>query len=219
MADEKLLRDIDAYVEDLCLAPDDVLVQALKDAEAGGLPQINVSASEGKLLYLLAKMNGARRILEIGTLGAYSTIWLARALPTGGKLISLELSEKHATVARKNVARAELSNKVEIRVAPAVQSLDKMIAAGEPPFDVVFIDADKVSYPAYLERALKLVHSGSLILGDNCLRRVVLEVAQDADARGIRAFNETLARDPRLEAIIIPIVRHSIDGLAIARVK
>jgi caffeoyl-CoA O-methyltransferase len=219
MADDKLLRDIDAYVEELCLSPDDVLVQALNDAEAGGLPQINVSASEGKLLYLLAKMNGARRILEIGTLGAYSTIWLARALPPDGKLISLELSEKHAAVARKNVARAELSDKVEIRVAPAVQSLDKMIAAGEPLFDVVFIDADKASYPAYLERALKLVHSGSLILGDNCLRRVVLEVAQDADARGIRAFNETLARDPRLETIIIPIVRHSIDGLAIARVK
>jgi caffeoyl-CoA O-methyltransferase len=219
MPDDKVLRDIDAYVERLCSVNDPVLEQALKDADAAGLPQINVSPSEGKLICLLAKMSRARRILEIGTLGGYSTIWLARALPPDGKLISLELNEKHASVARKNVERAGFSGKVEIRIGAAAESLDRMIAAAEAPFDLVFVDADKRSYPAYLERVLKLVQPGSVILGDNCLRRVVLEVADDADARGIRKFNEMLASDARLETIIIPIVRHSIDGLAIARVK
>jgi predicted O-methyltransferase YrrM len=175
MPDDKDLRAIDAYVEGLCVPADPVMAQALKDADEAGLPQINVSSCEGKLLLLLGKMAGAKRILEIGTLGGFSTTWLARSLPADGKLISLELMDKHAQVARKNIERAGLKDKVEIRVAPALASLDEMIAAKEPAFDVIFIDADKAGYPAYLERAFKLVHPGSLILGDNALSRVLTD--------------------------------------------
>ncbi len=218
MSDD-LLRKIDDYVADQFAPVDSTLETALKDAAEAGLPEIHVSASEGKLLYLLVKMVNARRILEIGTLGGYSTIWLARALPENGKLISLELSDKHAEVARKNIQRAGLSEKVEIRVGPATNSLDQILRMEESPFDVAFIDADKASYPQYLERCMKLLRPGGLILGDNCLRRVTHEIADNPDSRGIQQFNETLAGDPRLESIVVPIIRHKIDGLAIARVK
>ncbi|HYF51736.1 MAG TPA: O-methyltransferase [Planctomycetota bacterium] len=219
MSDDNLLREADQYMEGLFVPTDDALQSALKDASDGGLPQINVSPCEGKLLYLLAKMNGAKRILEIGTLGGFSTIWLARALPSDGGMISLELSEHHAKVARRNVERAGLSRLVEIRVGAAMLSLDAMISGGEKPFDLIFVDADKENYPGYLERAFKLVRSGSIILADNTLKPAVWQGRNDPYTNGIRNFNEMLARDPRVETIIVPIVRHSLDGLAIARVK
>jgi predicted O-methyltransferase YrrM len=208
-----MLEEIDRYIEELCVPSNAAFKQALHDAAKAGLPEINVSPNEGKLLYLLAKIAGARRILEIGTLGGYSTMWLASALPADGKIVSLELEEKHAAVARKNLERAGLLSKVEIQVGDARQLLAKL----KPGFDLVFIDADKESYPVYLDFALKLTHSGSLILADNVLRRVT--EGNDSHAHGIREFNRKLAACPELETILLPIVREKIDGLAIARRK
>jgi predicted O-methyltransferase YrrM len=213
--DLALLNEVDRYIESLCVPADPVLVAALRDAQAAGLPEINVSPNEGKLLYLLAKLANPRRILEIGTLGGYSTIWLARALPADGKLITLELEAKHAAVAHRNLARAHLDGKVEVRVGPALDSLARLVADGVPPFDVVFIDADKESYPAYLDWTLKLTRPGSLILADNVIRRAV---AAAPGTNAIREFNRKLAAHPRLETILVPVVRHEVDGLAIARV-
>jgi caffeoyl-CoA O-methyltransferase len=207
-----MLEEIDRYIEELCVPSNPVFEQALKDAAAAGLPEINVSPNEGKLLYLLAKIASARHILEIGLLGGYSAMWLASALPADGKLVSLELEEKHAAVARKNLERAGLLAKVEIQVGDARQLLAKL----KTGFDLVFIDADKESYPAYLDYALKLTHPGSLILADNVLRRAV-GGNDDSHARGIREFNRKLAGCPDLETILLPIVREHIDGLAIAR--
>jgi len=203
--------DIDLYIQELCVPHDATFEQALRDAVAANLPEIHISPNEGKLLHLLAKIAGARRILEIGLLGGYSTLWLASALPADGELISLEISEEFARVARKNLDRAGLLPRVDIRVAPAQESLAAMVRVGEEPFDVVFIDADKEGYPAYLDFALRLTHPGSLILADNVLR-------DGGAAPGIKEFNQKLTGNPRLEAIILPIIRHKVDGLAIARV-
>jgi predicted O-methyltransferase YrrM len=211
----KELAAIDRYIEALCVPPNPDFEQALRDAAAAGLPEINVSPNEGKLLYLLAKIAGARRILEIGTLGGYSTLWLASALPADGTLVTLELDANHAEVARRNLERAGLLAKVEIRVGDARQSLARL----EPAFDLVFIDADKESYPVYLEFALNLTHPGSLILADNVIRGGSVANAAPADpgTRAIRELNHRLATDPRLETILLPILRERIDGLAIAR--
>ena len=215
------LTTIDRYIEQLCVPPNAVFEQALRDAAAAGLPEINVSPNEGKLLYLLAKIAGARRILEIGLLGGYSAMWLASALPTDGRLVSLEVDEKFAGVARQNLDRAGLLAQVTIRVGDARQSLDQLVRVGEPPFDLVFIDADKESYPVYLDFALRLTRPGSLILADNVIRdgRVTDAQATEPNIRATREFNRRLAAHPGLETILLPIMRDSIDGLAIARVK
>jgi predicted O-methyltransferase YrrM len=214
----ELLREIDTYIEDLFVPPDEVLEAALRDSRRAGLPGINVSPNEGKLLQLLTGIAGARRILEIGTLGGYSAIHLARALTDDGTLISLEIDEHHAEVARNNVARAGLSERVEIRVGDAHELLAALIEDDEGPFDVVFIDADKGSYPSYLEASLRLVREGSLILGDNTIRGGTVLDPQDASARATREFNERIARDPNLSGIVLPLIREVIDGLTIARV-
>jgi len=208
---------LDRYISDLCVPPDAALDAAVRDAQAGGLPEINVSPNEGKLIYLLARLVNPRRILEIGTLGGYSTIWLARSLPADGRLITLELEEKHAAVARRNLARAGLAGQVEVRVGPALSTLQAMIQAGAAAFDVIFIDADKDGYPAYLDWSLKLAHPGTLILADNVLRRVTESPSGGSD--GIREFNRKLAAHPALECILVPILRGQPDGIAIARVK
>ena len=214
-----LLRRIDDYVEDLFAPKDETLEAALRDAQGAGLPEIHVSAVEGKLLYLLAKISGARRILEIGTLGAYSTIHLARALPEDGELTSMELNEEHAEVARRNVERAGLSGRVQIAVGDARELLAAMVGEGFEPFDLVFIDADKDGYPEYLDRALELSRPGPVILGDNAIRGgTVLDAEDGSSSAAVREFNEKLAEDPRLEAIVLPILRERVDGLAIARV-
>ena len=214
------MLQVDAYIEELCVPRDRPLEEALRDAKAAGLPEINVSPNEGKLLFLLAKLTGAKRILEIGLLGGYSTIWLARALPKSGRLVSLEIDENFARVAHKNLQRAGMLPKVEIRVDPALASLKKMVRAKEMPFDLVFIDADKVSYFDYLDWSLKLVHPGSLILADNVIRGgAVARYGGDANVRAMKKFNRKLARHPKLETILLPVMRQRIDGLAIARVK
>jgi len=215
---EKLAQQVDGYIEGLFVPHDEALAQGLKDAEAAGLPSINVSANEGKLLYLIAKMAQARRVLEIGTLGGYSTTWLARALPSDGKVITLELDQKHADVARKNLDRTGVGAKVEIRVGRASDSLQKMIAQGEAPFDLIFIDADKPGYVEYLNLALQLAHPGTVILADNLIRNgcVMDNHPGDESARGAKAYNDALARQPRLESIILPILRENLDGLSIS---
>jgi predicted O-methyltransferase YrrM len=214
----KLLREIDDYVADLFAPPDEALEAALRDSREAGLPEINVSASEGRLLQLLAEIAGARRVLEIGTLGGYSAIHFARALPGDGTLVSLELEQRHAEVARNNVERAGLSDKVEIRVGDAKGLLAAMVDGGEQPFDLIFIDADKEGYPEYLDWSLRLSRPGTLILGDNAIRGGSVIDPQDESGRAMREFNERLARDPRLSAIVLPLLRERIDGVAIARV-
>jgi caffeoyl-CoA O-methyltransferase len=214
-----LLQRVDDYVEGLFVPPDPALENALRRSREAGLPEINVSATEGKLLRMLAEMVGARRILEIGTLGGYSAIHLARALPENGALISLELDERHAAVARENVAEAGLESKVEVRVGDARESLVGIDENGEGPFDVVFLDADKGGYPEYLEWAIRLSRPGSLILGDNAIRGGEVLDPESQSSRAIREFNEKLARDERLSALVLPLIREGIDGLAIARVR
>jgi len=214
----ELLQEIDDYIEDLFSPSDETLEAALWDSRRAGLPEINVSPNEGRLLQLLAEMTGARRILEIGTLGGYSAIHFARALPDDGTMISLEIDEHHARVARNNVERAGLSQRVEVRVGDAHELLTALIEDDDGPFDLIFIDADKGSYPAYLDASLRLVRPGSVILGDNTIRGGTVLDPQDATARATREFNERIARDPRLLGIVLPLIREYIDGLTIARV-
>ncbi len=215
----KLLREIDDYVAGLFAPTDEALQAALRESEAAGLPPINVSATEGRLLQVLVEISGARRILEVGTLGGYSAIHFARALPPDGALISLELDERHAEVARRNVGRAGLSERVEIRVGDARESLRGLVEGGEGPFDLIFIDADKEGYPEYLDWALRLARPGSLILGDNTIRNGSVIDPDDSSSRAIREFNERLAENPRLSAIMVPLLREGVDGLAVARVR
>ena len=215
-------KSIDRYIENLFVPPDPALSAALKDSENAGLPEIHISPNQGRLLYLLARIAGARRILEIGLLGGYSTIWLARALPADGQMISLELEEKHARVALKNIERAGLQARVSVRMGSATAIMDQMIRANEAPFDLIFIDADKTGYSDYLQRSMQLVHSGSVIIADNVIRdgKVLKpDGGGDEDARAIQKFNRELAADTRLEGILLPIIREIMDGMAIARVR
>jgi caffeoyl-CoA O-methyltransferase len=214
----KLLGDIDAYVEGLFVPPDEALEAALRDSRDAGLPQINVSPNEGRLLQLFAELVGARRILEIGTLGGYSAIHFARALPEDGSLLSLEINERHAEVARANVERAGFTDRIEVRVGDARELLAALTENGEGPFDLVFIDADKESYPEYLDWSLRLSRPGSLILADNTIRGGSVLDPQDGSARATREFNERVAADPALLGIVLPLIRERIDGITIARV-
>jgi predicted O-methyltransferase YrrM len=218
---EQLIEQIDTYIESLFTPADAALSQNLVDAEAAGMPQINVSPNQGRLLYLLTKIAGARRVLEVGTLGGYSTTWLARALPADGLLITLELDPKHAEVARRNLDRAALAPAINIRIGPAADSLCDLIRSGTAPFDVIFIDADKSGYVEYLELAMQLSRPGTLILADNVIRHGLVLEAHPADPNdaGAKAYNEAIAGDPRLESLILPIVRARVDGLSISRVR
>jgi len=218
--DSDLVERIDSYIE--CLfAPEDAALSAnRKDAAAAGMPAIQVSPNEGKLLYLIAKMIRAERILEIGTLAGYSTTWLARALPSTGGLVTLERDERHAAVARKNLERAGIAGQVEIKLGVASDALRNLIDHGTPPFDLIFIDADKAGYTEYHELALQLSRPGTVILADNVIRHgnVMDSAPGDPSDRGARAYNSALAAHPRLESLILPIIRHRIDGLAISLV-
>lgn len=214
------LRQIDEYIEGL-FPPNEALVQALDNSRRNELPEINVSPNEGRLLYVLARMCGARDALEIGTLGGFSTINLARALPEDGKLISLEYSPKHAEVARANIEQAGLSGKVEIRIGAGLDLLPQIEANEEGPFDLFFIDADKESYPEYLEWCLRLSRPGSVILSDNLIRDglVIDPPADNVFAQVISRYNRTLASSTRLDTVIVPIIRENVDGLGISIVK
>jgi len=220
--DDTLLNEIDAYIDDLFVDADPVLDAALADMSAAGLPDIQVSAGQGKLLYLLAKIAGAGRILEIGTLGGYSTIWLARALRDGGRLVTLEYDPHHADVAEANIARAGLADKVEIIVGAALDTLPDVAERADGAFDLVFLDADKINYVGYLDWSLKLTRAGGLIVADNVIRagKVLEPEKYDESAVGAARFNAALAAEPRLEAIAFQqfgVKGH--DGLAIARIR
>jgi predicted O-methyltransferase YrrM len=222
MPDTDLFVTIDRYIDGLFAPEDEPLKAALAEAHAEGLPRIQVSPGQGKLLYLLAKLVGARRILEVGTLGGYSTIWLARALPADGFMVTLELDPAHARVAAKSLHRARVLEQVELIVGPALESLPTLVARGEGPFDVVFLDADKVNYPNYYVSIMQMVRPGSLILADNVIRAGTVLDPQDDDpsAGAARDFNAMIAADPRLEAIVLQQVGiKGHDGLAIARVR
>ena len=216
---QKKWSAVDSYIMERLVAPDPALDAALKANAAAGLPLIDVAPNQGKLLHVLALTKGARRILEIGTLGGYSTIWLARALPAGGRLVTLEVEPKHAQVARANLKRAGMLQKVEIRVGPAADSLARLVKKRAAPFDMIFIDADKENIPAYIGWALKLAKRGTLIVIDNVVREgAILNVAsKDPDIQGVRAMFELLAAEPRLSATAIQTVgRKKWDGLALA---
>ena len=213
--------DIDRYLSSLLAPHDDALDAALSSSTAAGLPEIQVSPTHGKLLHLLARLQNARAILEIGTLGGYSAIWLARALAPGGKLITLEFDPKHAEVARANIARAGLADRVEIRVGAALEALSKLEAEKAGPFDLVFIDADKVNNPHYFEWALKLTKRGSLIIIDNVVREGSVLDAKSADpsVQGTRRALEMMAAEPRVTATAIQTIGlKGHDGFAIALV-
>jgi predicted O-methyltransferase YrrM len=219
--DRARLEQIDSYIEGLFGSDDPALVQNIADAKAAGLPDIQVSPNQGRMLYLLAKISGARRILEIGTLGGYSTTWLARALPEGGVVVSLELEAKHAQVAEKNLVRAGVGSRVSILVGPADLSLRRLIEAQEPAFDMVFIDADKPGYSVYLDLAMRISRPGTVIVADNVIRDgAVMDAAPaDENARAARAFNAKVAAHPLLESIILPSYKHKIDGMSISIMK
>ncbi|WP_055617238.1 O-methyltransferase [Streptomyces phaeochromogenes] len=224
MTEPQLWHDVDDYFTGLLAPPDEALTDALNDSDAAGLPHINVAPPQGKLLHLLAVIQGAARILEIGTLGGYSTIWLARALPEDGRLITLEYSERHAEVARRNLARAGLDKITEVRVGPALDSLTKLADEGDgnaAPFDLVFIDADKVNNPRYVEWAVKLTRPGSLIILDNVVRggAVTDATSDDPSVRGTREALDLFATHPKLTATAIQTVgSKGYDGFALARV-
>jgi predicted O-methyltransferase YrrM len=215
----KAWSSVDDYIAGHLIGHDPALETALVANAAGGLPAIDVSAAQGKMLHLLARMAGARRILEVGTLGGYSTIWLARALPEDGRLVTLELEPHHADVARGNIAAAGLGDRVDLRVGPAIDSLDAMIAAGEGPFDLIFIDADKPSNVAYLRAALALSRPGTTIIVDNVVRAggVLDASSDDPSIRGTRALFEAVAAEPRLNATAVQTVgAKSWDGFLLA---
>lgn len=212
---------VDRYITDMLLPPDPALDAALQASHVAGLPPHNVSPNQRKLLMLLALIHKAHNILEIGTLGGYSTIWLARALPANGRLITLESDPKHAEVAHHNITRAGLINIVEVRVGKALDTLAKLATENCHPFDLIFIDADKPSNPEYFSWALKLSCKGSLIIADNVVRdgAVIEPDSVDPKVQGIRRFNEILGSEPRVTATAIQTVgSKGYDGFAIALV-
>ncbi len=211
--------EVDRYIEDLLLGPDPALDSATAASAAAGLPAIAVAPNQGKLLQLLVRASGARSILEIGTLGGYSTIWMARALPPAGRLVSLEMDPWHAEIARRNVAVAGLSEVVEVRVGPALAALEAMVAAGEGPFDLVFVDADKEHNADYLDWSLRLTAPGSLVVVDNVVRggAVLQEASTDSAVIGTRRLFERLSAEPHLSATAVQTVgSKGHDGFVIA---
>jgi predicted O-methyltransferase YrrM len=221
---QELWSAVDRYICDRLLAEDPVLDAALEASDAAGLPPIAVTANQGRMLELLVRIHGARRILELGTLGGYSTIWLARGLPPEGSLVTLEANPHYAEVARANIAAAGHSEAVQMRVGPALETLP-VLAGEDASFDLIFIDADKQNYPGYLEWSLKLSHPGTLIIGDNVVRdgAIIADVddprSADGVIQGVRRFYELLAAEPRLDATAIQTVgAKGHDGFALALV-
>ena len=219
---EQTWDTVDRYLTDAVVRPEPGYLAVQRAADLAGLPPIQVSAPQGKLLHLLARMVGARRVLEVGTLAGYSTIWLARALPDDGRVVSLEIDPRHADVARANCAAMNVGQLVDIRVGAAVDSLSRLAFDNVPAFDLVFIDADKASIPEYVEWSLQLSHPGTVIVVDNVIRGGAVTDAdsEDPSVVGVRRFNEMLAQDDRLDATTIQTVgSKGYDGLTLALVR
>ena len=213
---------VDDYIDELLIGDDPALGAALADSAAAGLPAIALTPAQAKLLHLLARVHNARSVLEIGTLGGYSTIWLARALPSDGRLVTLELEPSYAEVARANVERAGLAGLIQIVVGPAIDSLRKLVAERAGPFDLFFIDADKRSTPEYFQHALQLSRPGSVIVADNVVRdgEIVDDATQDPSVQGMRRFHEVVAAEPRVSATTIQTVgAKGYDGFTLILVE
>jgi predicted O-methyltransferase YrrM len=220
--DQARWTEVDRYFDDLLVPADPVLDAALADSAAAGLPTIQISPSQGKFLHVLAVLVGARHILEIGTLGGYSTIWLARGLSAGGRLVTLEAQERHARVAKANIARAGLSDMVEVRLGPALETLPILAGEKRPPFDLIFIDADKPATADYFNWAVSLARPGGLIVVDNVVRKggVADAASQEPEIIGMRRFAATMAADKRVTAAALQTVgSKGYDGFAVAVVK
>jgi predicted O-methyltransferase YrrM len=210
---------VDNYFGDLLIARDEKLDAALAANQKAGLPAIDVSKLQGKFLALLVRISGARRVLEIGTLGGYSTLWMARALPEGGRVVTLEFDPHHAEVARTNLANAGVLDRVNLRVGRAIETLPTLENSADAPFDLIFIDADKESYAEYLDWSLRLARVGTVIVADNVVRegKVVEGGCDDPRVQGVRRFTEKLAAEPRLDATVLQGVgAKGYDGLALA---
>ncbi len=211
--------EVDRYLDNLLLSPDPVLEAVLGASSAAGLPTVNVAPNQGKLLHLLVLACGVRTVLEIGTLGGYSTIWLARSLPASGQLVSLETDPRHAATARENIARAGLSDIVEIVLGPALETLPELKAQHRPPFDLVFIDADKPSTAEYFGWSLEMSHVGTVIIVDNVVRggRVCEPGSADRNVQGMRRFLDQVANEPRVSATAVQTVGvKGYDGFLLA---
>lgn len=220
--DNKIFEEVDSYIEALLIPQDDALLKAEESLTAENIPQISVSPNQGKLLQIMAFSCNAKRILEVGTLAGYSTIWMARALPADGKLITIEFEPHHADTAKKNIHRAGLNSKVEIITGKALEILEKMIAGNAEPFDMIFIDADKPPYTEYFQQALKLSHPGTIIIADNVIRNgdILHENSSDEKVLGVQRFNKFLSDCKEVNATIIQTVGvKEYDGMAIAVVK
>jgi predicted O-methyltransferase YrrM len=219
---EELWSAVDEYLAERLIPADPVLTAACEANVAAELPAIDVTPTQGKFLHLLARIQGAKRILEVGTLGGYSTIWLARALPEDGRLITLELDKKHAAVAKKNVERAGLSSRVELRLGPAAESLAALTREGAEAFDFIFIDADKPNNPVYLEWALRLARVGTIVVVDNVIREgeVIERESKDASVLGTRRLFDRIAENKTLDATALQTVgSKGYDGFVVAIVK
>ena len=218
---EQTWSAVDQYLSAELGLDDAILRETIAASNASGLPEIQVSATQGKMLHLLARLQGARRILELGTLGGYSTIWLARALPADGRLVTLEFDPKHAEVARANFARAGLEKVIDLRVGAALDTLPQLVREGAGPFDLIFIDADKDNYPGYFEWSLQLARRGTLIIADNVVRQggVIVPDHPDVRVQGVRRFLAMVASEPRVSATTIQTVgSKGYDGFAMVLV-
>ncbi len=215
---EEIWNKVDDYLDRMIVDQDHALLAALKDSEEADLPRINVSPPQGKMLHILARSLSAKRILEMGTLGAYSTIWLARALPDDGEMLSLEVNQKHAEVSRRNLERANLSKKVKIILGTALDSLSTLYKNGSKPFDFIFIDADKQNYPGYFDWAIKLSHSGSMIVVDNVVRKgSIIETGNtDPNVKGVKEMLSSIRSYKNIIATAIQTVGvKGHDGFAL----
>lgn len=222
MSNEQLWTKVDEYFIEKIIPTDEILEKVLTTNRELGIPEIDVSPTQGKLLYLLAKIKGARKVLEIGTLGGYSSIWLACALPETGKVYTLEVEQKYASIAKQNIQLADCQNKVEVIVGKALDTLPLLKERGVAPFDFIFIDADKQNNPHYLDWALSLAEPGAIIVADNVVRNgeVIDEASKDERVQGIRRFMELLANEPRMESTAIQTVgTKGYDGFVIGVVK
>ena len=218
---QQIWNAVDKYFGNTIVSSDSILDSALRDSDAANLPQHNVAPNQGKLLQIFAQMMGAKRILEIGTLGGYSTIWLARSVPSDGRVVTLEANLEYAEVAAKNIERANLTDIVDIRVGRAIDTLAELVKEGSSPFDFIFIDADKPNNPDYLKWSIELSRPGTIIVGDNVVRNgeVANPDSSDPKVRGVRKFCELLSVEPRLSSTAIQTVGNKgYDGFAIARV-